>query len=104
MREADDRYGSRPVDAWPCTAALRVGLGIAVALERNYCSDVKLLRPSQVWRVGLQNTAIVSFAHVHIQMCSGSESGSYLRLIDSCITQLKAQGTFRTRDESKEEG
>jgi len=30
--------------------------------------------------------------------------GSYLRLIDSCITQLKAQGTSRTCNESKEEG
>ena len=29
--------------------------------------------------------------------------GSYLRLIDSCITQLKAQGPFRTCDESKAE-
>ena len=33
-------------------------------------------------------------------MCSGSED---LRLIDSCITQLKAQGPCRTCDESKEE-
>ena len=24
--------------------------------------------------------------------CSGSEAGSYLRLIDSCITQIEAQG------------
>jgi len=30
--------------------------------------------------------------------------GSYLRLIDSCITQLKAQGPSRTCNESKEEG
>ena len=29
--------------------------------------------------------------------------GSYLRLIDSCITQLKAQGPSRTCNESKEE-
>ena len=29
--------------------------------------------------------------------------GSYLRLIDSCITQLKAQGPSRSCDESKEE-
>ena len=36
-------------------------------------------------------------------MCSGSEAGSYLRLIDSCITQLKAQGPSRTSNESKEE-
>jgi len=25
-------------------------------------------------------------------MCSGTEAGSYFRRIDSCITQLKAQG------------
>jgi len=35
-------------------------------------------------------------------MCSGSEAGSYLRLIDSCITQLKAQGPARTCNESQE--
>ena len=32
-----------------------------------------------------------------------SEAGSYLRLIDFCITQLKAQGPSRISDESKEE-
>jgi len=36
-------------------------------------------------------------------MCSGSQAGSYLRLIDSCITQLTAQGPSRTCNESKEE-
>jgi len=36
-------------------------------------------------------------------MYSGAETGSYLRLIDSCITQLKAQGPSRTFDQSKEE-
>jgi len=35
-------------------------------------------------------------------MCCGTEAGSYLRLIDSFITQLKAQGPSRTCDESKE--
>ena len=34
---------------------------------------------------------------------SGSEAGSYLRLIDSCITQLKAEGPARTCNGSKEE-
>ena len=33
----------------------------------------------------------------------GTEAGSYLRLIDSCITQLKAQGPSRTCNASKEE-
>ena len=32
-----------------------------------------------------------------------SEAGSYLRLIDPCITQLKAQGPSRTCNESNEE-
>ena len=36
-------------------------------------------------------------------MCSGSEAGSYLRLVDFCITQLQAQGPSRTCNESKEE-
>ena len=34
---------------------------------------------------------------------SGFEAGSYLRLIDSCITQLKAQGPSRACNKSKEE-
>ena len=38
-------------------------------------------------------------------MCQvlGSEAGSQLRRIDSCITVLKAQGPPRTCTESKEE-
>jgi len=35
--------------------------------------------------------------------CRGSEAGSYLRLIDFCSTQRKAQGPSRTCNESKEE-
>ena len=34
------------------------------------------------------------------EMCCGT---SHLRLIDSCITQVKAQGPSRTCTESKEE-
>ena len=37
------------------------------------------------------------------EMCSGSEAGSHLRLRDSWITQLKAQGPSRTCNESKAE-
>ena len=36
-------------------------------------------------------------------MCSVSEAGSYLRLIDSCITQLEAQAPYRACNESQEE-
>ena len=49
-------------------------------------------------------------AHAHhfknndfTEMCCGTEAGSYLRLIDSRITQIKAQGPSRTCNESKEE-
>ena len=37
------------------------------------------------------------------EMCSGSETGSYLRLRDPCLNRLKAQGTSRTCNESQEE-
>ena len=36
------------------------------------------------------------------EMCCGTEAGAYLRLIDSCLTQRKAQGPSRTCNESKE--
>ena len=36
-------------------------------------------------------------------MCCGNEAGSYSRLKDSSITQLKAQRPSRTCNESKEE-
>jgi len=36
-------------------------------------------------------------------MCCGTQAGSYLRLIDSCITHIEAQGPSRTCKESKEE-
>jgi hypothetical protein len=36
-------------------------------------------------------------------MCCGSEAGSYLRLIDCCINELKAQGPSRTCNESKKD-
>ena len=35
--------------------------------------------------------------------CCGDEVGSYLRLMDSCITQLEAQGPSRTCCQSKKE-
>ena len=38
-----------------------------------------------------------------VEMCCGTEAGSYLRLVDSCITQLEAQEPSRTCNKSKEE-
>ena len=37
------------------------------------------------------------------EICIVSEAGSCLKLIDSCITQRKAQGPSRTCNKSKEE-
>ena len=36
-------------------------------------------------------------------MCCGNEAGSYLRLRESCNTQLKAQGPSKTCNQSKTE-
>ena len=38
------------------------------------------------------------------ELCSGSESVSYLRLIDTQITRLEAQGLSKTCNERKEGG
>ena len=38
-----------------------------------------------------------------LEYSDATKAGSHMRLIDSCITQLKAQGYARACDESKEE-
>ena len=40
--------------------------------------------------VMLNITAVLRSNFHHAEMCSGSKEGSYLRLIDLCITQLWA--------------
>ena len=53
---------------------------------------------------GVGQTLVSKFKNKHFtEMCCGTEAGSYLRLIDSCITQRKAEGPARTCNESKEE-
>ena len=86
---ADTRVGGdparlRPPSREPGTHRTYCGLGFQVQVLKHF----KLI---------LLSSAAGS------EMCSGSEAGSYLRLIDSCITHLKAQGTSRTCNESKEE-
>ena len=61
---------------------------LAVAEHRHWLPSVK------DWGLGLGVS----------EMCSGSEAGSYLRLIDSCITQLKAQGPVDGKEEEKKWG
>ena len=58
--------------------------------------------PSSPRSGGCSARSAPSYNHF-TEMCSGSEAGLHLRLIDSCITQLKAQGPSRTCNESKEE-
>ena len=54
--------------------------------------------------LGLEFLPCSQFKNNHFtEMCCGTEAGSYLRPIDSCITQLKVQGPSRTCNESKEE-
>ena len=52
-------------------------------------------------RPGTNPTLFSQPLYRNVQWCS--EAGSYLRLIYSCVTQLKAQGPSRTCNESKEE-
>ena len=56
----------------------------------------KSLKHSKLSRLRLEAVLL-------IPILGGSEAGSYLRLIDSCITQLKAQGPSGTCNEKKEE-
>ena len=49
-----------------------------------------------------ENTVVRSVAGRRDDIC-GTDAGSYLRLIDACITQRKAQGPYRTCNESKEQ-
>ena len=53
--------------------------------------------------VRVHHRRLVLRVSLSTEMCSGSEAGSYLRLIDSCITQLKAQGPSRTCNENKQD-
>jgi len=57
-----------------------------------------------VWGLDVRDSGAYQLAADHENRCVVvTEAGSYLRLIDFCITQLKAQGPSRTCNESKEE-
>jgi len=69
-------------------------------------SDGSALQLQSEGSVPLARGVGSEFCTVHSsepEMWCGTEAGSYLRLIDSCITQLTAQGPARTCNESKEE-
>ena len=96
-------HGARPVHQiiamiqWIRTSRLPIKNSLSAARESHFSIQTRLVAPSM-------KTQLVapSFTSGH-ELCSGSEAGSYLRLTDSCITQLKAQGPSRTCNESKEE-
>ena len=56
-----------------------------------------------MWGAELRVKSVVNGKNHSTEMCSGSVAGSYLRLIDSCVTQPKAQSTSKTWNESKDE-
>jgi len=58
--------------------------------------------PYNMYQIGTARHSSQFKKNYFTEMCSGSETGSYLRPIDSCITKLKAQGPSRTYNESKE--
>jgi len=58
-------------------------------------NNIKLPAADTVWGIGWEDSGR--------EMCSGSKAGSHSRRIDSCITQLKAEGPSRTCNKSKEE-
>ena len=58
--------------------------------ERERKRESEITKTGKV-RAGSRAPASRSSADHFTEMCSGSEAGSYLRLIDLCITQLQAQ-------------
>jgi len=113
----------QPLDAGPI---LRTPDPAARQLERLqtlYSSRVDLsashahepIPDSLLWTITCCASVCASLAHterpyrihihvIHLRAVTQPElDRDYLRLIDSCITQLKAQGPSRTCNESKEE-
>ena len=65
--------------------SLRMGINSALRFDRRPAPDAlglcrRLLRPADLCSQFKKN--------YFTEMCSGSEAGSFLRLIDFCITQL----------------
>jgi len=65
----------------------------------------QVVRPQHIYKhLQIADLAGLAWgAHLVAEMRSGSEVGSFLRLVDSLITQFKAQGPSRTCNESNEE-
>jgi len=74
-----------------------------IAEEKWGCRDMK--PSSQYFTPGKVNESQFWQTTPHFRGAwqTGDEAGSYLRLIDCCTTQLKAQGPSRTCHESKKE-
>ena len=77
---------------WPCPR-----------LSRTQQHTICRARFSSLERVGFGDRSIYSRGTKQELLGTRTEAGWYLRLIDSCITQLEAQGPCRTCNESKEE-
>ena len=80
------------------------GTGKAFLVPEGWATGVvvKLCASIQDSQVQILDLAIRLNNVKPLKCCLLAEAGSYLRLIDSCITQFKAQGPSRTCNESKE--
>ena len=84
----------RPLPLW-CSLHPCVSICIAAQKMRRRGGQNR-------WRSTLRAAACLTPLSTNDSPC-GSQAGSYSRLIDSCFTQLKAQGPSRTCNESREE-
>jgi len=80
-----------------------VGGGLAVVEAAKKLSADARAEKCSALSERLTRIQVLALDNHFTKTCCGTEAGSCLRLIDSCITQLKAQGHFRACNESKEE-
>ena len=88
------REDEQPTQSQISTSILKY---TAIKIAANACRDQRGAQKPQVFRTPRRQVGGIGS-----RLFSCSEAGSYLRLIDSCNTQLKARGPSRTCIESKE--
>ena len=109
-RRLEGRGAKRELPCARCVLALSLALSLSLYLSLYIYIYPRLLPLTRLHTSRsylppphLESTPRTMVNNHFTEMCGGTEASSYLRLIDSFITQLKAQGPFRTCNESKEE-
>ena len=93
---------------WPkiCRCRSLVSRWILLSLGVSQCLSLSLSAPTTLPRAGRMCKGRLPAGrggHTSVGWLFLNEAGSYLRLIDSCITQRQAQGPSRTRNKRTEE-